>query len=276
MTLLISDYVNEAPSSNSMGTDHSFLVEIDLPCPIDAYIDYSRSLLTYGTEEKLQENKHLGGLLLLGAVSAAEAYFRSVLSLTLESCPISREHAAEKQINLGGVLWHGHSEFRRSAFEHLTFCSKEDITKAARQYLKFDLKDSSFKGPLEQYDLVCHLRHGIVHNAGILPGRNAVQIGAKNYKKPVRISVGFATLQKSIEAIDSLVLTFNRELFDEMCRRWAVEWRKRPDWAPAIEDKIFNNIWKIYFCRKLHGTRQGKSLITRAKCLSEVKDKYDL
>ena len=135
MKFLISDYVNEAPSSNSMGSVHSYLVETDLPCPVDAYIDYSRSLLAYGTEDNLQENKHLGGLLLLGAVSAAEAYFRSILSLTLESCPISREHAAEKQINLGGVLWHGHAEFRRSAFEHLTFCSKEEITKAARQYL---------------------------------------------------------------------------------------------------------------------------------------------
>ena len=76
MTLSISDYVNEAPSSNSLGQIHSFLVEIDLPCPIDAYIDYSRSLISYGTPEKLSENQHLGGLLLLGAVSAAEALFR--------------------------------------------------------------------------------------------------------------------------------------------------------------------------------------------------------
>tara|TARA_B100000700_G_scaffold287015_1_gene342376 strand:- start:1689 stop:2519 length:831 start_codon:yes stop_codon:yes gene_type:complete len=276
VTLSISDYVNEAPSSNSLGQIHSFLVEIDLPCPIDAYIDYSRSLISYGTPEKLSENQHLGGLLLLGAVSAAEAYFRSIFSLTLEMCPISRECAAEKQINLGGVLWHGHAEFRRSAFEHLSFCSKDDIKKAAKAYLKFDLKDSSFKGPLEQFDIVCHLRHGIVHNAGILPGRNAVQIGAKSYKKPVRISVDFATLQRSIEAIDTLVLTFNREIFNEMCHRWAVGWRKRSDWDPTVEDKVFNNVWKTYFCRKLHFSRQGKSAISRAKCLSEIRNKYEL
>lgn len=276
MTFSISDYVNESPSSSDLGSIHSFLSETDLPSPIDAYIEYTRSVLTYGTEERLANNDNLGGLLLLGAVSAAEAYFRSILSLSLELCPISREHAAEKQINLGGILWHGPAEFRRSAFEHLTFCSKDDLVKAVRQYLKFELKDAVFKAQLDQYDIVCHLRHGVVHNAGILPGRNAVQVGAKTFKKPVRISIGFVELQKSIEAIDSLILTFNRELFHVMCHRWAVDWRQRTDWIINHEKKLFNKIWSMFFCRKLHERRNGKASITRARCMEEVRENYNL
>ena len=89
---------------------------------------------------------------MLGAVSAAEAYFRSSFSFALEVCPIAREVSAEKQINLGGVLWHGHLEFRRSAFEHLTFCSKEDIKRHAVGYLKFDMKNAEFSAPLDEFE----------------------------------------------------------------------------------------------------------------------------
>ncbi|WP_417436482.1 hypothetical protein [Hoeflea sp.] len=276
MNFSVEDYVNAAPSSSSIGSIDAFLEEVQFPNPIDSYVEHSRSLLSYGTAARLSENEHLGGLLLLGSVSAAEAYFRSILSVTLEACPICRHVAAEKQINLGGVLWHGHAEFRRSAFEHLSFSSKAELVKAARGYLNFELRDSSFKGPLEQFDIACHLRHGIVHNGGVLPGRNAVQIGAKSYGNPVRIAVNFALLQRTIEAVDTLVLTFNRELFGEMCKRWAVDWRQRGDWDASKEEKLFKKIWDSFFCKELNKTRTGRSKITRNRCVAEVRNMYNL
>ncbi|KGB27066.1 hypothetical protein HPDFL43_00036100 [Hoeflea phototrophica DFL-43] len=276
MNFSIEDYVNAAPSSSSIGSIDAFLEEVQFPNPIDSYIENSRSLLSYGTAVRLSENEHLGGLLLLGSVSAAEAYFRSILSVTLETCPICRHVAAEKQINLGGVLWHGPAEFRRSAFEHLSFSSKAELVKAARGYLGFELRDSSFKGPLEQFDIACHLRHGIVHNGGVLPGRNAVQIGARSYSNPVRIAVNFALLQRTIEAVDTLVLTFNRELFGEMCKRWAVDWRQRGDWDSSREEKLFKKIWDSFFCKELNKTRIGRSNITRNRCVTKVRNIYNL
>lgn len=276
MNLSIADFVNEAPPSGSIGSIHSVLTEVDLKSPIDEYIKSSRSLLSYGTVRRLTENKPLGGLLVLGSVSAAEAYFRSILSLSLEACPICRETAAEKQINLGGLLWHGHSEFRRSAFEHMSFSSKPELKKASNSYLGFDLKDAKFSGPLAEFDVACHLRHGLVHNGGILPGRNAVQLGAKRYRKPVRIDVDFSMLQRTVAAVDTLVLTFNRELFAEMCHRWAEKWRSRNDWDPAKEVETFNRLWKNFACNELHQTRTGRSHVTRGKCLAEIKNKYNL
>lgn len=276
MTLSIPDFANEAPGSNSIGAIDGYLSEVNLPSPIDAYVEYTRSLLRFGTPAHLTQNQNLGGLLLLGAVSAAEAYFRSIFSLTLEICPMSREVSAEKQINLGGVLWHGHSEFRRSAFEHITFCSKEDVKKHSRAYLGFSLRDSEFKDPLNEFDKVCHLRHGLVHNAGILPGRNAVQVGARPCRAPVRIDLNFGSLQSLVAAIDTLILTFNRELFNEMCLRWATKWRQRSDWDSNKADTIFNFIWKAHFCKELHSLRPGKSNISRGACKAKVIDQYDL
>lgn len=276
MSFSILDYVNAAPSSSSIGSVDAFLKEIRFPNPIDTYIEHSRSLLSYGTPHRLSNNPHLGGLLLLGSVSAAEAYFRSVLSTTLEACPICREVAAEKQINLGGVLWHGHAEFRRSAFEHLSFSSKEELVKATRGYLGFELKASVFEAPLVQYDIACHLRHGIVHNGGVLPGRNAVRIQAKSYSNPVRIAVDFALLQRTVEAVDTLVLTFNRELFGEMCKRWAVDWRQREDWDASTEERTFRKLWDAFVCKELNRTRVGRSRLSRSHCLSQIRDTYNL
>ena len=276
MSLSVADFANESPPSSNIGSIQSALRDEDLPAPIDAYIIHSRSLVTFGTANQLSANIHLGGLLLLGSVSAAEAYFRSILSISLAGCPICRETASEKQINLGGVLWHGQSEFRRSAFEHMSFSSKSELKNAAKNYLDFALIDASFSGPLDQYDIACNLRHGIVHNGGILPGRNAVKIGAKQSSKPVRIVVDFSLLQRTVAAVDTLVLTFNRELFNEMCHRWAVKWRSRPDWEPAKEDEAFRRIWKQFFCSELHTSRVGKSKISRGKCLSAVKARYNI
>lgn len=276
MSFSVTDYANEAPPSSTIGSINPFLSEVNLPGPIDTYVIQSRSLRSYGTAVRLSENPHLGGLLLLGVISAAEAYFRSVISLTLVLCPICRDAAAAKSINLGGVLWHGHAEFRRSAFDDTTFCSKDGVTKAATGYLKFKMKDSEFAGPLEEFDIACQLRHGIVHNGGILPGKNAVKIGANSFKKPVRIAVDFALLERTIEAVDTLVLTFNRELFGEMCERWAIDWRSRSDWVPTKEDETFRKLWKTFFCSELHKSRIGKTNISRKKCLIEVRDKYNL
>ena len=276
MTHHISDFVNEAPGSNSIGDIDLYLSETDLPSPVDTYVLYTRSLLRFGTPAQLCQNDHLGGLLLLGAVSAAEAYFRSIFSQTLEICPMSREGAAEKQINLGGVLWHGHSEFRRSAFEHITFCSRDDVKRHSKAYICFELKDAQFKDPLSEFDRVCHLRHGLVHNGGILPGRNAVQIGAKPSRKHKRIDLDFGSLQSLVAAIDTLVLTFNRELFNDMCRRWATSWRQRSDWENANAEKLFNCIWKAHFCKELHSQRLGRRNITRGACLNQVREQYDI
>ena len=276
MNMVIADFVNTSPASQNIGSVEGSLGEIDFPSPIDFYMRRSREVLRYGTTDRLQEYSSLGGFLLLGLISEAEAYFRSILSACLDICPICRKTASEKTINLGGLLWHGIGEFRRSAFEHLSFASQDDLVKASRGYLSFELKDAAFKAPLEQYDLVCNLRHGIVHNASILPGRNAVKLGVKRYDKAVMISVDFSLLQRVGAAIDTLVLTFNRHMFEEMCKRWAVDWRNSPDWNPSKGDDYFSEIWRVFSCTDEHNIREDRNLISLEQCMAKVKSAYNL
>lgn len=272
----IEDFVCSAPPTASLSGLQSCMQEVDIPAPIDFYVNSSREILNYGTQARLNEMHKLGGFLLLGLVSSAEGYFRSVLSATLDICPICKSTAAEKQINLGGVLWHGKEEFRRSAFEHMSFTSSKELTSASKSYLGFEMKGSVFNTILSDFDVICHLRHGLIHNAGILPGRNAVQIDIQSYSKPVEMRIDFGFLQNAAATIHSLVFTFNRTLFLEMCGRWAGPWRSRAGWNPLEERKKFFQIWNIFVCRLELQSRNGKTNITPSKCMEQIRRDYNL
>ncbi|WP_443112935.1 hypothetical protein [Herbaspirillum seropedicae] len=272
----IEDYVCSAPSTVGLTGLGNCVKEIDMPSPIDYYINCSREIIQYGTQQRLAEMSKLGGLLLLGLISSAEGYFRSVLSVSLDICPICKSTAGEKQINLGGVLWHGKDEFRRSAFEHMSFASAKELTTAAKGYLGFEMRGSVFNSILKDFDAICHLRHGLIHNAGILPGRNAVQIDIRPYAKPVTICIDFGFLQNAAATIDSLVVTFNRALFSEMCERWAGPWRSRSDWNPLDERKRFLQLWNIFSCKSELQNRPGRTNITPVKCMAQLRSDHGL
>lgn len=272
----IEDFVCSSPPTASLVGMESCMHEVEMPAPIDSYIKSSRELINYGTPERLAEMSKLGGLLLLGLISSTEGYFRSILSAALDICPVCKNTAAEKQINLGGILWHGKNEFRRSAFEHMSFASGKELMTATKGYLGFEMKKSIFESILDDFDTVCHLRHGLIHNAGILPGRNAVQIDIKPYAKPVEIRIDFAFLQNAAATMESLVVTFNRALFSEMCARWASKWRGRADWDPIDEKKRFLQIWNIFSCKTELENRLGRSKITPTNCIAQVKSAHNL
>jgi hypothetical protein len=233
-------------------------------------------MLDFGTVALLNSNDFVGGLLAVGVLSASEGYFRSILSSCIEMCPVARETAAEESICLGGLLWHGKNNFSRSAFEHSSFSSKDELKRACNKYIKFVLSDATFKGPLDEFDKVCQARHGIVHNDGFLPGRNAVRLAIPKNASPLRFYIRYAQLQEVAAVVNTLVFTFNRELFFEMCRRWAVVWRNRSDWDPSRENAVFAEIWKVFHSLDEKKYRPGRTKITRARCMADVRTSYGI
>jgi hypothetical protein len=272
----IADYVNDLPPSSRLGSLDDFLREEALASPVDMYQRSITQILRYGTRERLLESDFLGRLLVIGIVSATEAYFRAILSSCIEICPVAQSIASEKTINLGGLLWHGRAGFSRSAFEHATFTSKDELTRACKQYLGIELDKRIFGELLDQFEIVCQLRHGIVHGDGLLPGRNAVQLDIKRYKKPVRITVGYGRLQAVAAVVSTLVMTLNRQIFLDMCKRWAVDWRRRADWEPQSEKRSFGVIWNIFYCKEEAMRKRGRTTITKSDCLSAIRALYNI
>ncbi|MBZ9674083.1 hypothetical protein [Mesorhizobium sp. ES1-3] len=272
----IADYANEVPAGSRLGSLDNYLRTCDLGAPIDMYRVSISQILTYSTPERLRDNDFIGRLLVIGIVSSAEAYFRAVLSFCIEICPLARSNAARKTVNLGGLLWHGQVGFSRSAFEHASFASKNELVSVTKEYIGFKMEDTVFLALLEQYEVVCQLRHGIVHGDGLLPGKNAVQLDIQRYDGPIRITIGYGELQDIASVVSTLVMTFNREIFVLMCKRWAIDWRQRADWEPRLAYKMFGYIWKTFHSKEDWRLRRGRSHMNRSACLAKVEGQYNL
>lgn len=272
----VADYVNSLQPAGGLTLDGSLFKPESSESPIDVYWGRVGEMLSYGTVEKLTENDFIGRLLVLGIVSAAESYFRSVLSIAMEICPIARAGAHEKTINLGGILWHGKNGFSRSAFDNSSFASSKELQKAARDFVGFDLAPAEFQAVLEDFDKICHLRHGIVHGDGVLPGKNAVQLDIPRFGNPVRITVRYSHLQEVAACVGALVSLFNRRLFDLLCKRWAIDWRRRVDWNPSDQNILFYRIWMAFVCRTELARRKDRRKLRRSDCLAAVKAEYQV
>ena len=272
----VADFANDGPPSSSLGSLEGYFDQESLGAPIDSYRASTSAILAYGTTERLNESAFLGRLLVLGLVSAVEGYVRGVLSACMEVCPIAQATASSQRIDLGGLLWHGKSGFSRSAFEHSSFSSREELSKAYKNFIGFKLDDTVFKSILDEYETICHLRHGIVHSDGFLPGRNAVFLDIPRFSKPARIKISFAQLQEIGSVVNTLVFTLNRELFSEMCKRWAIDWRRRADWDISNEMPLFGKLWAAFHSASELPTRQGRSKITRSKCILQIKSTYNI
>ncbi|GJE62741.1 hypothetical protein [Methylobacterium trifolii] len=272
----IENFANELPPVARLTNLENYLVEEDRTSPIDAFTRGIKEILSQGSEEFLQSSGYIGRLLVLAVVASAESYFRTVLSMAMELCPLSKANASEKTINLGGLLWHGHQRYSYSAFDNASFSSAQEIRKATREYISFNLDDSIFKIPLEEFDKVCQFRHGIVHGDGFLPGKNAVKLDIRQYDRPVRITIRYQQLQEVTAVVNTLVVLFNRQLFSEFCHRWAIGWRRRADWRPESEGESFSRIWAIFHSQEEWERRRDRAAINQAACLELVRNTYQL
>ena len=272
----IGDFANDALLGSKLAGCDQYLVEEILDPPIDSYWIRSQDIIKYGNTDRLKTNDFLGRLLVLGMVSAAEAYFRRVIGLCIDLCPIAKSCAIEKTINLGGLLWHNSLDLSRSAFENYSLASSKDLTKVSREFLQFDLNNKDFRDPIQSFDDICQLRHGIVHNDGLMPGKNALALEIPSFERPVRIIIRYAQIQEIAAISNTLVFLYNRKLFEEMCERWAVKWRRKKDWKPEEQDSLFTKIHSIFCTQteiiKCEHIRDSEL----AACKKAVEKKYAL
>lgn len=276
MTLDVRDYVNVNPPLARISDISKYVRPVTPKNAIDQYRTTIRETLDYGTAARLEENSFLGRLLFLRVVSATEAYFRKILSDTLRICPTARSLASDKQINLGGLLWHGTDRYSLSAFDNLSFASAKEVKSCSNGFVGFELKDPTFKDLLSEYEKVCQLRHSIVHAEGLIPGRNAVLLDIPKSADQVEVVVRFDELQEAASVTSTLVSTYNRELFYLLCKRWAINWRNLSEWSVSAEKSMFLHMWKAFHSKGENEIRPGRSAINKAKCTDAVRSEFSI
>lgn len=229
--------------------DHYLKNDALLPqAPIDKYYAHRKKVITTATPEFLSQTPWLSGYLLVSLVSSTELYFRDIFSGVISHCSESQRLSAEKQFNMGSVLWHGTERYIRATFENFSLTETGKILSCSKEYLGFEIKKSSKTfSALEEFEKICNLRHGIVHSGAQLPGKNAVKLMAPRNSNLTTIEFGTIALHEAASVCTVLVESYNAELYEEMILRWATKWRQHPTWSTAKENKKLKDIIGLFF-----------------------------
>lgn len=243
----IRDFVTPVSSTASLSNISRYVEPNSESNPISTFMSTRADIIRAGNAAVLQNHPVIGRLLLVGCVSAFENYCRGVLSGCLTLCPISQSKSSEKNVSLGGAIWHGpNGNFNRSAFEHKSLADTKELKSVFREYLDFDLGQPLFMDLINSYEVIMQLRHAVVHSDGYLPGRNAVKLEISRSHPYLLVKVNSSRVQEILLVLSTLASTINRELFSVMCRRWAIDWRRRADWQPNEERNILKAVFDLF------------------------------
>lgn len=241
--------------------------------PIDRYYDHRLKVILSGKPELLEDAPWLSGYMLVSLISATEMYFREIFSYSMSICPISRKMSSEKNMQIGAALWHGQKKYTRAVFEHISLADIEKIKSCSKDYLGFEIKRSSSTfAALSEFDKLCELRHGIVHSAENLPGKNAIKLMIGKAAEESIIEFDAVRLQEGAAICTSLVESYNKELYEKIIERWATKWRETADWTPEKELKALKEICSL-FHSTLTPAGDRPSLV---KLRNSIKREYNL
>jgi hypothetical protein len=206
----------------------------------------------------------LSGLIFVGLISSTENYFRDILGFILTICPMAQAHSSDEKVQLGSLLWAEGPLQNRSAFEFYAFSSADSIRKAVQNFTCYQVRTGgTFALMLREYDKLCELRHAVVHSGHLVAGKNAIKLGLRRSKKPLKVTLGYPELQAAGSVCTALVQAANSELFEALVERWATEWRGLPSWNPAEESQLIKRI------RTAFGSKRDKKNKTIGQYLSD-------
>ncbi len=242
--------------------------------PIDDFYNEIRTILALGSPDMTSTDWH-GPMNAIAIISSTENYFRTLLGKMIIICPESKKKAAENNINFGSVLWHPHESIERGAFEHVSFSDSKKIIEMTRKYIGLELNKSDLVPILKEFNKVCELRHGIVHSARILAGKNALMLDLPSSNKAQFITIGYGQLQNIASICTTLVVSYNQKLFEVMAKRWATSWRNS-NWTTQIENEYFKKIWNIFYSKIDKSNNAIPESGTWVKCKNLIKAEYQL
>jgi hypothetical protein len=248
---------------------------ITLKSPLDIFYEESIEILRE-TPIDLDGNNWQGCTNVVAIVSLTENYFRSILGKILNICEETRKHAAEQQMNFGSVLWHPNEIITRGAFEHISFSDSKKIIDITKKYVGIDLIKTDLIPILEEFKKICEIRHGIVHSGRYMAGKNALILDIPSTSNLIKINIGYGQLQSIAAICTTLVISYNKIMFEFICKRWATTWRQSPSWDSSIENKRFKEIWDIFYSTidKKNGTINKDGSLS--KCRNLIKKEFNL
>ncbi|MBF0658938.1 hypothetical protein IPZ60_09330 [Psychrobacter sp. NG25] len=215
--------------------------------PIDSFYIERNKLLRAVTPEYATVNPSIPSLVLVGLISLTENYFREVLAGVITICPKAKQGSASKTLNLA-TAWIGFGEMEKGAFENTSFSDPKVVKKNLLDLVGIKVTGvNQISTPLEEFGKLCELRHAIVHSAGLLAGKNAVNLELPSSRNSLKIEVGYSELQEAAEVCTALICAVNLELFINIATKWLHEWPRTPAYRGQNTNTLFKKVWSLFF-----------------------------
>jgi hypothetical protein len=190
--------------------------------PIADYFDATSRLKGKILTATQAYDAELLGLMIIGVISAAEFYFRSILGRTIQICPLCARQAEGAQVPIGAFSFYEDSDycFALGAMEHESLADALKVAAYINKLTGFKTSDdSSVVAALQGYESLCELRHCLAHARGFvgLKGSRALNLDHRRMSKIlVNQNGAFELLKLSHNAVRSV----NRFLLDSLVNRW--------------------------------------------------------
>lgn len=209
--------------------------------PIDVFFDNGKQLYKL-LEETNPYSEILGNLVLLGYISAVESYFRHIIRKIILIDSDSFKACETIDVSFGSAFGHSKNDLLPEILlERTSFASQEKILKAVNNFigLKRQVFPPDVKMVLDEFTIVCELRHCIIHRSGKLGSSNALKLGLKdhftNIEKPVKLSM--LSISEIISVCHNTVKVMNNYFYKELMMRLISDYHNDDNYKAKIHTK---------------------------------------
>jgi hypothetical protein len=213
--------------------------------PVDDYYMASGAITLAGTPDLLSADAALGRLLLLGHVSAAEAYVRAILVGLLGLCPLSRNHAGSQVLPFSSISYYDFDEIAYGLFDGVSLAGAAEVKNKIKKFLDLDIaSNSALSSVLRSFDEICHLRHAAVHAHGSIGSGNAAALGIPGTGRRLALNIDLPRLHESALICRSFVQELNQFLFISTFIRWKKAGLLAQDYS--VDRVLFRKLYKLF------------------------------
>ena len=213
--------------------------------PISEYNQEASELRRYVRQQN-EFDPRLFNYILLGHVSLAEGYFRSVIRKAILIDKYALSAVAEQKVTFAAAQHLAKDMIPESLLEGVSFTSSKNLTDSFKSYLGLTGHHNEIAASLENYERICQLRHCIVHRFSYLGSANAAKLGIDDHSQLIEkpIVFDYARAQAALQVIDVAVRLVNNFLFTSLVYR--VRDKSGWQWVYKRDKALFSKYYRTF------------------------------
>ncbi|MFM2659211.1 hypothetical protein AAFX15_03240 [Vibrio chagasii] len=239
--------------------DHSF--NDHGASPIELFLDNFRNVIKLVYVDNVTPTKC--NLILLGLVSAAESYVRSVIRRLILCDNHIFSLAMSKNVTFAAAQYHNKDTLPEALIEHCSFANSYKIFSNLNEFIGMPTSVPPELSRLaEQYNKICELRHCCVHRFGKLGIKNAIKLdlipkydphdaSLNTIEKPILLNEN--NIQDIGVIIETFIKTLNNQIFKFILQRTVGDnqsvipkYKQQWVWQEEVDIDRFTTYYKIF------------------------------